>query len=134
MDIPDALVIQDLDFCYPGAEAPLFRGLRLRVPTGSRCLLLGQNGTGKTTLLRILAGKHLVPAAAARVLGLSAFHETALVHRVAFLGGTFPFDVDLSVTEVLAPRLAARPERALRAARLAAILGVEAAWRMHRLS
>ena len=138
MNQTDAIALHDLDFRYPGAAAPLFAGLSLRVPAGARCLLLGQNGTGKTTLLRILAGKHLVPAAAARVLCESAFHATALVHRVAFLGGTFPFDVDMSVEEVLAPRLAADPRqkgpRAARAARLLEILGVEPTWRMHRLS
>ncbi|SCF20104.1 macrolide transport system ATP-binding/permease protein [Micromonospora haikouensis] len=37
-------------------DRPLFAGVDLRVRAGDRVLLTGDNGTGKTTLLRILAG------------------------------------------------------------------------------
>src|SRR5262245_6363487 len=100
----DAIAVRSLDFAYAGQDGLLFRDLSLSVPSGARCLLLGENGVGKTTLLRILGGKHMVAREAVTVLSASAFHDTALVHRVAFLGGPFPFDVDMSVTEILSAR------------------------------
>lgn len=44
---------------------------------------------GKTTLLKILGGKHMVDPDMVRVLGRSAFHDTALTSSgaLAYLGG-----------------------------------------------
>lgn len=152
---PPAIAVRGLDFRYPEPAGvtgvsdtrreagPLFAGLSLDIPAGSRCLLLGQNGVGKTTLLRVLAGRHLVPESAVRVLGRSAFHDTSLAGRVVFLGGPFPFDVDLSVAEILRGRRheeagPARPGvaegREARLSRLLTVLGIDPAWRMARLS
>lgn len=149
---PPALEVRGLSFRYPAppqvapgapAERLLFDGLTLSIPRGSRCLLLGQNGVGKTTLLRVLAGRHMVAPEQVRVLGRSAFHDTSLAAEVVFLGGPFPFDVDLSVAEILHGRrqeesAARRPGlgegREARVARLLAVLGIEPSWRMARLS
>ena len=49
-----------LTFAFPGA-APLFRGLDLHLHPGEVIALLGPSGTGKSTLLRLLAG--LLPPA-----------------------------------------------------------------------
>jgi CCR4-NOT complex subunit CAF16 len=113
----------------------VFRGLRLEIPTGSRCLLLGRNGVGKTTLLRIVAGKHLVPPDAVRVLGRAAFHDPDLARRVAFVGGPFPFDGDVAVSEMLASRRrdADAPD-VRRRARLPELLDIDPAWRMSSVS
>lgn len=43
------------------AGTPILNGVNLKLPPGSRMLLVGGNGAGKTTLLQILAGKHMVP-------------------------------------------------------------------------
>lgn len=137
-----AIVVAGLDFSYPETTAPIFSGLDLVIPAGSRCLLLGQNGVGKSTLMRVLGGKHMVPAEAVRVLGGAAFHDTSLCQRVALLHGPFPFDVDLGVDEILAQRCAPRPDvpasvlrtREARRDRLVDVLEIETCWRMHRLS
>lgn len=53
---------------------------------------------GKTTLLKILGGKHMVDPDMVRVLGRSAFHDTALTSSgaLAYLGGEVgPLLVDL---------------------------------------
>lgn len=123
--------VRALDFRYPGDDRPVLSDVNLAVPRGARCLLVGANGAGKTTLLFVLGGRYMVPADRVHVLGRPAFHDTALVGRVAFLGGAFPLDVDLSVRELLASRPDADPARR---DRLMAILDVDPAWRMHRVS
>ena len=47
------------------------------------------NQKGKTTILKILGGKHMVDPDMVRVLGRSAFHDTSLTSSgdLAYLGG-----------------------------------------------
>lgn len=126
-----AVAVNDLTFVYPGAAAPVFAGVSLALPPGARCLLLGANGTGKSTLLRLVAGRHMIAGNLIRVLGRAAFHDTTLAGEVAFLGGAFPFDVDLSVADILTTRPVVDPARR---ARVRQILEVDPTWRMHRVS
>ncbi|MSP63913.1 MAG: ATP-binding cassette domain-containing protein [Myxococcales bacterium] len=130
-----AIDVRDLDFSYstepPSRQPPVLRRLSLVVPRGVRCLLVGANGAGKTTLLSLLAGKHMIDDDAVLVLGCPAFSDTSLVDRVAFLGGRFPFDVDIGVDEILARRTSADPARL---GQLIAVLGVQPRWRMSRVS
>jgi len=58
-------------------------------------MLIGRGGgfvfraVGKTTILKILGGKHMVDPSMVRVLGRSAFHDTALTSSgdLCYLGG-----------------------------------------------
>jgi CCR4-NOT complex subunit CAF16 len=126
-----AIDIRALTFAYPGTGAPVFRDLSLAVPAGARCLLLGANGVGKSTLLRLIGGRHLIASHTIRVLGRPAFQDTSLASEVAFLGGPFPFAADISVGDVLAARSGIDPARR---ARVLDVLEVDPAWRMHRVS
>ncbi|MCI9567682.1 MAG: ABC-F family ATP-binding cassette domain-containing protein, partial [Lawsonibacter sp.] len=51
------ITIQDLYFTYDGDHAPVFEGLDLQLDTSWKLGLVGRNGRGKTTLLRLLAGE-----------------------------------------------------------------------------
>ncbi len=51
------ITIQDLYFTYDGDHTPVFEGLDLQLDTGWKLGLVGRNGRGKTTLLRLLAGE-----------------------------------------------------------------------------
>ena len=88
--VESALVIEDLA-CRRGGRL-LFEGISARVAPGGALLLVGPNGTGKSSLLRLLAG--LLPAAAGRVdfAGRRAFlgHEVALKPRQT-LGGELAY-------------------------------------------
>ncbi|HET6147721.1 MAG TPA: AAA family ATPase [Polyangia bacterium] len=126
-----AIEIRGLTFSYPGAQAPVFRDLSLAVPRAARCLLLGANGVGKSTLLRLIAGRHLIRPEVVSVLGRPAFHDTNLAGEVAFLGGPFPFSADIRVGEILAARAGVDP---VRRARMLSILEVDPGWRMHQVS
>jgi CCR4-NOT complex subunit CAF16 len=125
-----AVEVQGFDFRYDAGD-PVLRDLRFQLPAGVRALLVGANGAGKTTLLKILAGRHLVDENQVRVLGRPAFADTSLVERVSFIGGNFPFDVDVSVDEILNRRSDADP---VRRDRLVSVLDVDRRWRMSRVS
>ncbi|OAY73020.1 ABC transporter I family member 20 [Ananas comosus] len=96
--------VKNLRFTYPGIDghpppgsAPLIDGFSLALRAGDRCLLVGSNGAGKTTILKILGGKHMVDPDMVRVLGRSAFHDVALTASgdLSYLGGEI-LDIDLS--------------------------------------
>jgi CCR4-NOT complex subunit CAF16 len=123
--------VRGLDFRYPSVERRALDDVTLVLEAGMRVILVGRNGAGKSTLLHVLAGKHLVPEEKVHVLGRPAFHDTSLAHDVVFLGGSFNFDVDVVVADILArtPRLdPARRDRLLN------VLGVNPGWHMHRIS
>ena len=63
----DVLTMENLSVGYPGHE-PLLEHLNLYIRAGQRITLTGENGTGKTTLLRTIAGK-LAPLAGSVKLG-----------------------------------------------------------------
>lgn len=126
-----AIQVRDLTFTYPGGGAPVFNRFSLDVPAGARCLLLGANGVGKSTLLRLIAGRHMIDPAIIRVLGRAAFHDTTLAGDVAFVGGPFPFAADITVAEILRGRPGVEPARR---ARVLEILEVDPRWRMHQVS
>ena len=63
----DVLTTENLSVGYPGHEA-LLENLNLYIRAGQRIALTGENGTGKTTLIRTIAGK-LKPKAGTVRLG-----------------------------------------------------------------
>lgn len=50
------LRLEQVSFCYPGAEKPVFRNLNLTVRPGEKLAVVGLNGAGKTTLVLLLCG------------------------------------------------------------------------------
>jgi ABC-2 type transport system ATP-binding protein len=60
--------VEQLTFGYTKRKT-LFDGLDLTVRPGSMCGLLGKNGAGKTSLLRIMAGLLFPDSGSSRVLG-----------------------------------------------------------------
>jgi len=68
------VVISHLDFAYPGASAHTLRHIDLTVESGSTLGIIGPNGGGKTTLLKLLLGVIEPSAGSIRVAGMSPRH------------------------------------------------------------
>ena len=57
MDRPKGtLAAEELDFTYDPRLAPILKGIGLTIPAGGITAVLGKNGTGKTTFLKLLQG------------------------------------------------------------------------------
>ncbi|QHN77211.1 ABC transporter I family member [Arachis hypogaea] len=143
--------IKDLKFTYPGIDghpppgsAPLIQDFSLSLSSGDRCLLVGSNGAGKTTILKILGGKHMVEPGMVRVLGRSAFHDTNLTSSgdLCYLGGEWRRDVafagyevaiqmDVSAEKMIFGVAGTDPERR---AELIKVLDIDLSWRLHKVS
>jgi len=126
-----AVEIEGLNYTYGGP--PVLRDITLKIERGKRCLLIGGNGTGKSTLLRILAGKHLVHQKV-NVLGCDVYNNTP--RELTYLGGEWANNPtvrkDISVPQLLSSVNADRyPERR---DMLINLLDVDMKWHMHQVS
>lgn len=141
--VPMHIDVNDLTFGYAGRE-PVLRNLNMQLTNGARCLLIGANGAGKSTILRILSGRHLTkPDGAVTVLGRSAFHDTRLnfersyldtdwgMRTVAFAGYGCPLQADIPVFGMMEKLQNEYPERR---DLLIKLLGIDPQWRMHQVS
>lgn len=59
---PQSLVLEDVEFTYPGSGVPAVTDLNLTVPIGTHLALVGSSGAGKSTLVDLLLGL-LTPSA-----------------------------------------------------------------------
>ena len=95
--------LQDISIAFGGPA--LLDSINLQIEKQQRICLLGRNGTGKSTLMKILAGQ-VTPDA-------GTVHKEADL-QVAYFSQMIPRDVDGSVFEVIARGLGRRGELLLR--------------------
>ena len=107
-DSTPTLAVEVNNMCFDYRQKKnVLKNVTLKLQPGSRCLLVGDNGagtpilqtlshttihshttfTGKTTLLRILGGKHHVPAKECKVLGRESMFSSELNFLRSYLGG-----------------------------------------------
>eukprot|EP00798_Chlamydomonas_sp_ICE-L_P031084 gene31084-6210_t len=86
--------LTNVNFAYSGCP-PFIRNANLEIPRGSRCLLVGANGAGKTSMLQVVAGKYMVGKEDVLVLGRSPFHDMQLTcsGELSYLGTSWRKDV-----------------------------------------
>ena len=96
------LTLRDISLAFGGP--PLFDGITLQIEPGDRLCLLGRNGTGKSTLLKLIAGQ-LPPE------GGEIMRQQGL--KVALVSQEIPQDISGTVFEVVAqhPHAAADSEQ-----------------------
>lgn len=98
--------IRDLAFSYPDAS-PLFEGLDLSIPAGTKLAVVGKSGAGKTTLAMLIHGD-LEPASGRVVIG--GVPATAFGSEISAVVGILeqePYLFDISLRENL---LVAKPD------------------------
>ena len=52
--------LKDIVYTYPGQNTPLFRGLNLRITQSKKTAIIGQNGSGKSSLFLLIDGLHKI--------------------------------------------------------------------------
>lgn len=86
-----AIEFDDVSFRY-SPDAPAISSLDLSIPRGSRCLLIGPSGVGKSTILNLISGLYVPSAGSVRVFGeqMSAHTVSALRDHMALLEQSAP--------------------------------------------
>merc|ERR1711871_1465520 len=143
---PTPIVLSGLKWGYSASDGSpgtkCIYDMNLTVTQGQTCLLIGANGAGKSTVLRIAGGKNLVPESAVRILGRPAFHDTSLINDCALLstnawmsslGGSqgVPLSADIPVSTMIE---GIKDVDEARKASLIDVLDIDMDWRMHRVS
>jgi CCR4-NOT complex subunit CAF16 len=133
MSAAPSIQVTDLTFTFPDGTTGL-RNISLELPPGSRTLLIGANGAGKTSLLRLLSGKRMAPAGTISISGKDPFKEG--LDGVTYLGLEWVLNpivrMDIDVPTLLASVGGdAYPERR---DELVNVLDIDLTWRMHTVS
>jgi len=126
-----AVEVDDLNFCYSGGR-PVLKGINMKLERGKRCIVVGANGTGKSTLLRCLSGKHMTTGV--KTLGVNAFTETPPGLR--YLGTEWVNNpiirTDMEVTRLINSQ--GGLDHTARVNELLGILDIDPTWHMHQVS
>jgi ABC-type multidrug transport system fused ATPase/permease subunit len=82
----EAIRFEDVGFTYPSGGAPVYRHLDLTIPAGRSLAIVGRNGVGKTTLVKLLcrlydptSGAITVDGRDLRTLDVEAWRERVSV-------------------------------------------------------
>jgi energy-coupling factor transport system ATP-binding protein len=78
---PSVVSCEDLAFSYPASEDPALRGVSFEVRSGEYVGVVGPNGGGKSTLLRLLNGLLKADAGSVRVGGIDPAEQPYVVRR-----------------------------------------------------
>jgi ABC-type multidrug transport system fused ATPase/permease subunit len=81
----EGIVLQDVSFTYPGTDRPALDGVTCRIPAGSVVAVVGEYGSGKTSLVKLLLKFYQPDAGVIRVDGvdLAALETVAWRERVS---------------------------------------------------
>ena len=125
--------VSNLDFRFDSNLPFVLKDVTMTVARGSRTLLIGANGAGKSSLLRILAGRHFHSPSKVQILGRPAFHDTTLGRVVAHLGERWGYEAmgDITVEKLVGGLENPDWERIHM---LMDVLEVEWEWTIYRLS
>lgn len=138
--------INNLTFSYDN-ENPLsksiFKNLSIDFDCGNRYIITGLNGTGKSTLLKLIGGKKLTPYDSVKVSNKDPFRDTSCnkdiayinndwgTQTVAFTGYNMPLQSSLKVKDMMTKIKLEYPNRNKE---LIYVLGINEEWAMNEIS
>ena len=79
---PTSISCEHLTYSYPGAAEPALSGVNIEIPAGEYVGVVGPNGGGKSTLVRLLNGLLTADSGRVRVAGLDPATEPFEVRRL----------------------------------------------------
>ena len=99
--MPPAVLVKHLRVAY--GRQPVLRDLSLEIPAGAFFIIIGPNSSGKTTLLRSIAGAVKPQKGRVEVWGTTVdrFSKRALARLVAVVPQRVPTDIPFTVREVV---------------------------------
>lgn len=102
MGTPDALHLASVTRCEKGVTKALLEDVTLRIPEGTLAALVGPDGAGKTTLMRIAAGILQPQEGSVEIFGHDIYQETSSEKAsslVGYMPQKFGLYEDLTVME-----------------------------------
>ncbi|MEV6927304.1 ABC transporter ATP-binding protein [Dactylosporangium sp. NPDC051485] len=72
--LADGIVLDRLTFTYPGTDRPALRDVSVRIPAGTLVAVVGEYGSGKSTLVKLLCKFYQPDSGAIRVDGVDLRH------------------------------------------------------------
>lgn len=116
------IALEGLSGCAPSSQTPYVKNVSLKIPAGSSVAIVGPSASGKSSLLRLIAGVWLPRAGVIRIDGsdIHTWHRQELGPHVGYL----PQDVELiegSVAENIARHGEADSEKVIAAATAAGV-------------
>jgi ATP-binding cassette, subfamily B, bacterial len=89
--IPDGIRFEHVSFSYPGSQKSALTNISLHLPLGEKLAIVGENGCGKTTLIKLLTRLY-VPSSGRILLDgvdLNDWDIDALRHRIGVIFQNF---------------------------------------------
>lgn len=80
-----AVELHNVSFSYPSRTEPVFEGLDLAIPAGQSVAVVGVNGVGKSTLIKLLCGLYGPDSGTVRIDGRDPFTDDDARRRVAVI-------------------------------------------------
>lgn len=78
--------VKDITFGYPKKKTPIFKDLSLELNSGHIYGLLGKNGEGKTTLMKLMSGLRFAQSGSIETMGFPApFRNPNMLKDIYFL-------------------------------------------------
>lgn len=93
----NGISLEHVSFTYPGTDTPVLRDVNAHLPAGSTVAVVGENGAGKTSLVKILTGMYRPTSGRILIDGVD-LAELDIADWRRRLGGTFQDFVRLETT------------------------------------
>jgi len=124
--------VQNLAYSYAPGLPTVLKQVSFTFGRATRILVVGANGSCKSTLMSILGGKRMIPRGFARVLGKDCFNDTSAARDVMYCGDWWRtnFFMNLQLADLLGESVTSTQ----RCQHLVDILQVSLTWKINDLS